>query len=615
MKRLWILMLAVLLLAGCTAQPPQTQPSETTMPTETTVPTEPLPSFYIENSPMERGTGGVVRQYELEGNVTGLAMFDGKLLLCTDNQKLWLLDNETLEVLRSRELEQQIFWDDASLLINEQGIAWYDAGSKTYMTLDANLSVAPAFALEEDLIASPVISRTMDRIYYATDSGLEVMIPADGTSRRLREEYGTILSVDGLLFEGEILSYTRQTDSGEIQKCFINVQDGSLRDVCEFQGQIHTWQKQYSCVMTFEHALGDVTWLITGDLNGNQQLLDAPQAWDDALLLDNGIAVLQASSRVGVTLYCYSLSEGTLISSVILPEQYELFTLACPDGDKIWLCDSTGSRFFCWDTSVGSTVESATAFADCLWLEGDAAVDETAYANRLRRIEQEYGVELEVIQGENRTPGVDYSAWPDLRGEQYDQALVELERALRVLPEGFMTQVGQAADSRKVTITLVDNYDPAVGQAPNTGDTDVTGGEIRLYVSICPELKEIFWHELFHALDVQILIETDGMNHWDELNPDEFSYVSTYALYYSGALKDSEYLFWGSNYFADDYAMLSPREDRAQVFVYAIAEGQSHRFTSPAMQEKLALICEMLRQCFDIPKDEVPVWEQYILKD
>lgn len=612
MKRLWIVLLAALLLTGCAPQAlPGTQPPETTLPAETTVPTEPLPSFYIQNSPMERGTGGAVRQYEMEGQVTGLSMFDGKLLLCTDNRKLWMLDSETMAVLRSRELEQELNWDDESLLINERGVAWYDSRTKSYITLDNNLNIAPIFTLDVDMIGQPVISSTMDRIYYATSEGLEVTIPADGTSRRLREEHGTILSLDGLLFEDEILVYTRQNALGEAQKCFISVADGSLRDAVALQGQIHTWKNQYSCVMTFNYPMGQVTWLLTGDKSGNQQRLSAPKAWEDALLLDNGLAVLQSSSKVGVTLYCYSLSEGALLSSVLLPEQYELFTLACPEGDKIWLCDGTGSRFFCWDTTATPAKDSPTEFVPGSWLAAGTPADKSLYQPYLDRIGETFGIDLTLEERDNRTPGINYGEYPDLRPTMYNLALTELEKALQALPEGFLKKVGSGANSRKISITLVDRFDPAVGTIPASGSADVSGGEIRLELNICPEIKEIFWHELFHVMDVQILNESDGMNHWEELNPEDFTYVSTYSQYYSGELKDSEYLLPGSNYFADAYSMLGPREDRAQVFVYAMMPEQAFRFSSPAMGKKLELICDMIRQRFDIPKDTVPRWEQY----
>ena len=83
MKKLVIALMAVLLLTGCAAQPVQTE--STLPPAETTIPTEPLPSIYVENSPMERGTGGAVRQYQLDTPVTGLGMLGDALLVCAHN--------------------------------------------------------------------------------------------------------------------------------------------------------------------------------------------------------------------------------------------------------------------------------------------------------------------------------------------------------------------------------------------------------------------------------------------------------------------------------------------------------------------------------------------------
>ena len=614
MKRLWIVCLVVLLLAGCTAQNGQTQPPETTIPQETTVPTEPLPSFYVENSPMERGTGGAVRLYEMEDTVTGVTMLEGNLLLCTDNRTLYLLSPDTMEVLRTRTLETDLQWDDESFVITRTGIAYYDEAQNVYASLDANLGTASSFTLDEDMVSRPVINAAMDRVYYATESGISVLYPADGTSRRLREEHGSIVSVDGLLFEDTLLCYTRQTENGEVQKCFIDVEDGSLQDAEVFGGQIFTWDNSYSCVMELHHAMGDVSWLVTGSRDGAMQRLNLRHGWDRALLLENGIAVLQSASQVGVTLYCYDLTTGKLISSVIMPEQYETFPWGCTDGSRIWLADGSGIRIYCWDTAVGGSADSGSELADCLML-GDEAADFSTCKSNAQRIGERFGVTVQYMEGDNSTPGVDYSNVPDLRTEQYDLALAELEKAMQMLPGDFLKKAGQTAASRRMTVCLVDDYDPAAGTAPATGSIDVSGGEVVIYVSMCPELKEVFYHELFHVLDIQILNESDGMNHWEELNPEGFEYVNTYSIYYSGGLKNSEHLMWGSNAFADEYSMISPREDRAQVFVYAIMQDQAFRFGSPVMQEKLTLICKMLRECFDLPQGETPVWEQYIRSD
>lgn len=614
MKKLWMILLAVLLLTGCGAQTGQTPPVETTAPAETTEATEPLPSFYVENSPMERGTGGVVRQYEMESNVTGMAMLNGNLLVCTDNRTLYLLDAQTMKILRTRELEHTLRWDDESLVVSDYGVAYYDETAGVYVTLDAGLISAATFALGDHMLTRPVISSELDRIYYATEAGIELMLPAEGTTHRLREEHGRIVSVDGLLFDNEILCYTRQTEDGETEKCFINVRDGGLRDATEFRGEMRTWENRYSCVMELEHAMGETAWLITGERGANPQRLAAQNHWDDALLLDNGWAVLQATSRVGVTLYCYDLTDGTKVSEVILPEQYETFAWGCADDSLIWLCDGAGNRFFCWDTADGRT-DGKSELTSCASLGRQEETDFSQCESRARLIGERYGIKVDYTEQGNRTVGVDYTDEPDLRPEQYDQALVALERAIQALPQGFLKTAGKTADSGKLTVLLVDDYDPATEASQATGSVDVSDGEMILYVSMCPDLAEIFYHELFHILDVQIMNESDGLNHWEDLNPEGFAYVNVYAAYYAGELKDSEYLLWGNNYFADDYGLISPREDRAQVFLYAVLEDQEARFASQVMQKKLGLICTMLRECFSIPEEATPIWEQYLLPE
>ena len=96
------------------------------------------------------------------------------------------------------------------------------------------------------------------------------------------------------------------------------------------------------------------------------------------------------------------------------------------------------------------------------------------------------------------------------------------------------------------------------------------------------------------------------------MNPEGFVYAGEEA-YSSGMLQDSEYLTFGTNYFADEYGMVGPREDRAQIFVYAVMEGQEERFASEAMQAKLERICYLLRKAYWMDKGEMAVWEQYLL--
>lgn len=610
MKKWVIALMAALALTGCGSQPVQTEPMETTL--ETTTPTEPAPSCYVENSPMERGTGGAVKQYQLDQPITGLGMLGENLLVCADGQTLLLFDPERMELLRSRVLERELSWDEAGLVLSETGVAYFDEDRSAYVTLDTNLITASTVVISEPMLSQPVITRDFSDIYFASQDGIRVMHLSEGTSRLLREEHNQVLSVDGLLFEDDTLCYTRRTDSGETENCFVNAGNGQLQYTANFQGQIRSWGEHYAGLMTLDHAMGQTTWLVSGDLSGSLKRLDPDCAWDGALLLEEGWAVLQDSSQVGVTLSCYDLSDGCLVSKVIMPQQYDLFVHAGRDGSRIWLTDSSGARLYCWDTAVSGRSGGESALTDYTSLSEPDEQRLAECRQNAQVIGQRYGVEISFAEENNRTAGVDYSGYPDFRPELYNQALRTLERVLRDLPEDFLRRVGRLTDSGVLEICLVDDYDPGTKTTPATGSIDVSGGNTTVRVSMCTDLEEIFHHELFHVLEVQIMNISDGFKWWEHINPDGFAYVNSYAPYYEGKLDNSAYLKEGVNYFADGYSMISEREDRAQVFVYACMDGQEERFQSWAMQKKLGQVCEMLRECFDIPEDESPVWEQYL---
>lgn len=256
-KKMVIALAAALLLTGCGVAPEV--PETTAPPAETTMPTEPVPSCYVENSSMERGTGGAVRQYELDAPVTGLASLDGQLLVCTDSNTLTLFDSATLQVLRSRELDHELDWNNPSLVFSENGMGFYDEDCQTYLTLDNSLITASTYVGENDMLAQSVISGDFSRIYYAAENGIRVLQLSDGTSRLIREEHKPILSVGGMLFNDSTLYYIRLTEDGDAETCFVDVDNGSLYQTADFQGQVLSWDRNYVGRMVLDHALGQTT--------------------------------------------------------------------------------------------------------------------------------------------------------------------------------------------------------------------------------------------------------------------------------------------------------------------------------------------------------------------
>ena len=59
--------------------------------------------------------------------------------------------------------------------------------------------------------------------------------------------------------------------------------------------------------------------------------------------------------------------------------------------------------------------------------------------------------------------------------------------------------------------------------------------------------------------------------------------------------------------------MTYPKEDRAEIFAYAMEVGNEDYFVSDVMQSKLKQICKGIREAFGWKKDErIFLWEQYL---
>lgn len=608
MKKILTVLLLALMLAGCGNAGEQTVPPSM----ETIRPAESGKTCYVPGSAMERSTGGAVKLYQMDGSVKGLGMLGENLVVCVDGARLELLDPQTMQTLRTRALESGINWQNSSLTLTGSGLGYFDAGSKTYVTLDENLVTASTYEMDEEITGEPVMASDASRIYFATEEGIRVMTVSEGTSRLLREEHDGAVELGGLLLDDSVLYYTRKDRDGTVQTCFVDGENGSLYTGVNFQGDIRSWGDQYGGLMTIAHAMGQSEWLISGTLTGETQRLSTSFDWDSAVMLADGRAVLQKSSQMGLSLYCCDVTTGELVAQITMPEQYDLMNVGCAGGEKIWLCDGTSSRFYCWDTSFSGKTQDKCALVSYRALD---AGDQEGLA-QCRKLAQtiggRYGVEIVLQEGDNRTTGEDYTDFPDVRPEQYNQALRELERILKRLPDGFLANVGREADSGLLRICLVDDYDPAAEATPSIGSMDVADGKLEVRVNMCPALSEIFCHELFHVLEVQIRNAGDALNDWEQWNPEGFAYENSYFAYASGALADSPYLKEENRAFADGYSLVSAREDRAQMFVYACMDDQRERFESEAMQGKLLLLCQTLRAHFQISGEEAPLWEQYL---
>ena len=115
-----------------------------------------------------------------------------------------------------------------------------------------------------------------------------------------------------------------------------------------------------------------------------------------------------------------------------------------------------------------------------------------------------------------------------------------------------------------------------------------------------------FFRSLAHVMDAQIRSRSDAFDHWEQLNPPDFTYDYSYNL-------NQNREDWNiPDAFIDTFSMSFPTEDRARIFQYAMTDNNQDLFQSQMKQEKLAVLCAGIREAFGFTTQEILPWEQYL---
>ena len=197
------------------------------------------------------------------------------------------------------------------------------------------------------------------------------------------------------------------------------------------------------------------------------------------------------------------------------------------------------------------------------------------------------------------------------------EALTTLDQALQLYPEGFFEQFRDEAGEHGLLILLVEEFSGdergVIGLCYEmypwyTIAVDITTGEV--YNTYC--------HEIWHATENRINDLQPGLllpEVWDPCNPEEFVYsYNTSASY----VNDVEYTFFREKdssrvFFVDAYAKTNCYEDRARLMEYIMcSEYAQDLVESPAILQKLTILCDAIRQAFDAEGWENVYWERFL---
>lgn len=606
-------LLACLLLLGCSAAPPET---EAATPTTETAATHPAPTegFYEAGSALEVQTQGAVRVYPLTiENCRDIAVMGQDILLFSAADSgtiLTKLTGDTLFPAAFAQADTILDAGDAAVLVNEEGVSYYDEVSRKIVILDENLREVTAISPPDNMVGIPLLSSDRGTLYYSTADSICAMDLETRIPRVLRQHAAGEATLEGVLLEGNLLQCSVCDENGNRIIQFLSTQTGQLVRELESSVQLETVENRYLASLWPE----GMPTLVFGTADGTPQTLHTG-AQPQFQLLPTSYAALNISADSAITLDYYDLSTGLLRSTLTL--EGDSFPAVADGGEGIvWLlaCDPSRScqSLYRWDTTALSSGDD-TVHTGTYYTRSNPDLSGIVQCQALaQEIGQRHGVEVLVWEDAIAARPWDYCLTEEYLVPVLQQQLTLLDQRLNNFPEGFLSQLSESFSG--LTICLVRQ----LTGTPESGSLDTAAGiqfwgEDHAYIvlSTVTATEGSLYHELCHVIDTRVFSHSNAYDQWEALNPSGFAYDYDYAV--NANRNAGEYLRDAERCFIDTYSMSFPKEDRARILEYAMTPGNEGYFQSKTMQNKLRQICIGFREAFGLKKSEDTfLWEQYL---
>lgn len=612
MKRLFCLLLAIVLLCGCTADVGQTQPPTEALPATATEP----PGSYDPGSTVEMFTEGAVRAYPLNiPDVYAIAPFGGDLLVFSGigGTKLTRLYGENLYVSAQISLDVTISPGDPGVLVLGDRVVYYDKNAGEMVFLDTGFREFNRLRVPEGMQGVPVLSADCLKLYYCTAEGVRVLDVEQGISRLLKQTTTTEQNAVALLMEDTVLRCFASGGEGW-EALYLNVETGELLDRTSVDTAVSSGAGMYyACA-----AAGDSLNLLFGRAGEKTREL-LPLSGGTAQFLPNAAAAVVYTQREGHwMLDHYDLDSGAMTASVILPESVAPWQYACdPENSYVYFLghgEAESEILYRWDLSASPTGDNATYTDNWYTAQNPDAEGLAACQTQADALGRKYGLEILLWEQALEQQPWDYEITPEYRTGPLREALERLETLLSSFPADFFTKAMEGMEG-SLHLCLVHSLTGRSGAGSLESADGIqfwNGYDAYVVLPLGDGFEKAFYHELFHALETRVLSRSIAYYRWDELNPEGFRYDNDYTA--NQSRDGSEYISDDTTRaFIDVYSMSFAKEDRARVFEYACTAGNADYFRSATMQKKLRTLCEGIREAYGLETStEVFLWEQYL---
>lgn len=598
MRYLLTLLLCALLLGGCESAP---------IPATESTPA--LSGLYVPDSAIERKTDGRVTAFPLPmADVYGIRMQGEDILVFSG------VTQTTLTRLRGKELQtvKQVTFpgylplEDVS--VSPDTIVCYDRDTRFLVVLDTALEEVCRYVLPDTAKGRPFLSKDREKLYYCTDSAVMVW-----ELRKERHRTLKIMNYPGQellgLYRNDSVLHCRVPDGSREVNLFLSVQAGQL--LHRQEGNILLTEEDgfyfaeipTGLYHTFVYGTeAEVPFVLTPE--------DYP--FRGTFLPQSRGAVTLSEDADGVLLTYYDLNSGHRQGTLSLPQAPDAITGGAKSAPWLLVFDPefgcpTLYRWDCTpapqDNTVYTSRHASPFSSDFNGLEECRTLAE--------QIGKQYGIRVLIGKDAAAVEPWDYDLEPEYSVPVLRKELQALDRRLAQYPQKVLADTLSPFSSLNLCLVRQLKGRTQSGSLETAiGIQFQEGSDAYLVLAVGPFSEHGLYHEFFHLMDTFILKHSTAFDHWERLNPDGFTYDGSYT---ANALRDSEeYLHREDRAFVDTYSMSFPKEDRARILEYAMLPGKEDLFQSPIMQSKLNVLCQGIREAYQLTDSKAPLlWEQY----
>ena len=614
MKHFLPLLLACLLLCGCTQDTPPTETSSAPTPVPT-VSAAPV-GLYQAGSDLEQHYGGALRvyptnlptAYAMRSKDNGLLVFSGE-----NTTTLTLLTGDALYITAQTELSFRLDPNDPSLRIGIGELSYYDSQTNSTVVLNSKLKAVSHIAAPADLCGSPVLSADRNTLYYCTADSVRAWDMETGIRRCVKEMSFDTQTVTALHMEDTILQ-CRITDDGEERTLLLDADSGLL--LYEGEGDLDLTTNGELYYASIPNGMIDSP--VFGQGEDQPRTLIPKDLTADAFFLDDSCAAITYQALPGETaeLVCYDLSTGLMRSALTLNTRFYPTAVADTMNGQVYVmffdpaygCET----IYRWDLDALS-VNDGTVHTETYFRSTNPDEAGLFHCRALAaEIGSKYGIEILVWEDALAVQPWDYDFVPEYLVPVIQQELEQLDQRLSNYPEGMLAATAAHFSSLKICLVRQLMGTAESGSLENAnGIQFYDGTDAYVAIAVGEFSEQTLYHELFHVMETHIFTHSIAFDQWDALNPAGFEYDYDYI---TNVDRDSGvYLQEETRAFVDTYSMSYPKEDRARIMEYACLPENEEVFRSETMQRKLTTLCKGIREAYGLVQSpETYLWEQYL---